>query len=472
MTLELRVLSGVRSGACERFEKSVVAVGRHPLSDFRFDATGDLDVSGRHAELREVGGVWSIHDVGSTNGTYVNGARITGAHRLADGDVIRFGANGPSAEVHLAPAGGEASGGSGAVAASPAAFSPAPLTVGAGAADSGAPAGPTPPRRDTTARIAAAVDAETRSMKRTFGIALAGVAAAGVVAFSWLQGHASARERELLALYAQSESASARLQRALAELGPRDSLFARELRQKTLGRAPDEATRQPRSRDSLRGEILLLRSLGAMDLPRVHDANDPAIAMVASDLDGTFMAGTAFGVTRSGLLITNRHVVQDESGQAARRVRVIFGNTREWLPARVVRASERDDLALLQVEGGGSYPVVAGVSRTGALARVGAPVASIGYPLAVDTPMEGSGLHVTARTTTSAGFVSKRLDDVIQIDSYAGKGSSGSPLFDVQGQVVGVIYGGAADSGGRIVYAVPAQRVAEFLGADGAAIVR
>ena len=47
-------------------------------------------------------------------------------------------------------------------------------------------------------------------------------------------------------------------------------------------------------------------------------------------------------------------------------------------------------------------------------------------------------------TTTTAGTISKRLDDVLQIDSYAGKGSSGSPVFDVRGHVVGVVYGGAA----------------------------
>ena len=67
--------------------------------------------------------------------------------------------------------------------------------------------------------------------------------------------------------------------------------------------------------------------------------------------------------------------------------------------------------------------------------------------------------------------MSKRLSDVLQIDSYAGKGSSGSPVFDVRGNVVGVIYGGEAESRGRIVYAVPAERLSAFLTAAGAASV-
>jgi S1-C subfamily serine protease len=111
------------------------------------------------------------------------------------------------------------------------------------------------------------------------------------------------------------------------------------------------------------------------------------------------------------------------------------------------------------------------VSRTARDTRVGSPVATIGYPHAIDTPMEGTGLDVRARTTTTAGTVSKRLSDVLQIDSYAGKGSSGSPVFDVRGNVVGVIYGGEAESRGRIVYAVPAERLAAFLIDAGAGAV-
>src|SRR6476469_4811818 len=122
-----------------------------------------------------------------------------------------------------------------------------------------------------------------------------------------------------------------------------------------------------------------------MNAVAVHDRNDAAVAMAASDLDGQFIAGTAFGIAKGGLMVTNRHVVRAESGNAARRLRVIFAHTTDWLPAQV--------------------------------ARVGSPVRSIGYPHAVDTPMAGSGLHVTARTSIAMGTVSKRLGDVLQMDS-------------------------------------------------------
>jgi pSer/pThr/pTyr-binding forkhead associated (FHA) protein len=53
----------------------------------------DPEVSGLHAEIQCVGGEWAIVDDGlSTNGTYVNGQRLSGRQRLKDEDLIRVGA--------------------------------------------------------------------------------------------------------------------------------------------------------------------------------------------------------------------------------------------------------------------------------------------------------------------------------------------------------------------------------------------
>lgn len=443
--LELRVTSGARSGARERFDKPVVTIGRHPLSDVRFDPHGDLEVSTRHAELRAVNGGWTIHDQQSTNGTFVNGVRVEGERALAEGDVISLGARGPKLEVAFVSAG--------------------------------------QPRRDTGARIAIAVQEQTRTMRRTAAVGGAAVIVLALAAGAMWQRQSKAREQLLLAEIARSESTSTALQRKVAELAPHDSAFARDLA--TRAAEHQAALQQGRAtgtkgsagnvellRQRLRADAVVQQSLAQMNAVAVHDRNDAAVAMVASDLDGQFIAGTAFGIAKGGLMVTNRHVVRAESGNAARRLRVIFANTNEWLPAHVVRMDDASDLALIQLDVPGSYPVVAGVSRDGAQARVGSPVLSIGYPHAVDTPMEGSGMHVTARTSIAMGTVSKRLGDVLQMDSYAGHGSSGSPVFDAQSNVVGVVYGGAPESGGRIVYAVPAEKLAAFVGADAPGILR
>ena len=341
------------------------------------------------------------------------------------------------------------------------------------------PAGATaPPRRATSERIAEAVEEETASLRRMFGLAIGALLVIAVVAGALWQRRGSARERELLALIAQSESASVPLKRTVAAMQARDSQFSRLLaerdsiisgemraRRRMAGTSSPEVIAALSER--VAEETRLRQAITRMDFPRVHDLNDAAVAMIASDLDGTFIAATAFAVSADGALVTNRHVVRSPSGRPPRRIRVLFANTTEWRPARLVRVSETDDLALLQVDEGVPFPVVAGVSRAARETRVGSPVATIGYPHAVDTPMEGAGLDVRARTTTTAGTVSKRLADVLQIDSYAGKGSSGSPVFDVNGFVVGVIYGGEAESRGRIVYAVPAERLAAFVASAG-----
>ena len=453
MTIELRIVSGARAGQRARFDKSLVTVGRHPLSDLQFDPDADLDVSTRHAELRETNGAWTVVDQGSTNGTFVNGERIAGQRRLFSGDTLTLGENGPRMEVHVADA-------------------PRPTVAAVGAA-SGAP------RRDTGARIAEAVQAETASLKRLFALAVGSLLVIVVVAGTLWQRRTSSRERELLALIARSESASVPLRRTVEAMQARDSQFSRllaeresvlsgELRRSRRRLSATSPESMAAMSERVADETRLRQAITQMDFPRVHDLNDAAVAMIASDLDGTFVAATAFSISPDGLLVTNRHVVRPSSGRAPRRIRVLFANTTEWRPARLVRVSDREDLALLQVDVGAPFPVVAGVSRAGRDARVGAPVATIGYPHAVDTPMEGAGLDVRARTTTTAGTVSKRLDDVLQIDSYAGKGSSGSPVFDVRGYVVGVIYGGEPESKGRIVYAVPAERLAAFLADAGA----
>lgn len=71
-----------------RLTGSVTRIGRGADTDIRIDDPG---VSRHHAEVR-IGADTVLRDLGSTNGTYVNGERLTADHRLADGDIISIGA--------------------------------------------------------------------------------------------------------------------------------------------------------------------------------------------------------------------------------------------------------------------------------------------------------------------------------------------------------------------------------------------
>lgn len=465
------MLSGSRRGQRESFDKSLVAIGRHPLSDLRFDPDADRDVSSKHAELRTVNGRCVVVDMNSTNGTFVNGERIAGERELRQGDVVSFGEEGPQVEIRMGGTSARVSAG-----AIPAA------AVGRVSVDDRAGVSrshPSPPAGSTTERIAVAVKHQTRQLKRMLVAAtvllLVGVGAIFLIGQS---GERKARE-QMLALEQRNDSLERAFKSGMTEVN-RSLVSALEdarreasrLRAQLRTGSPADVEALSRQLSSLEQKRQVMLSSGK-DFSYVDSVNRRAVTMLAVEkADGSLEGGSGFAVTSDGLVVTNRHVVLDKSGARPKRIGVIFNDTREWLPATVVKWSEGADLALLKIEGGGPYPTVAGVSRSANNVRVGSPVAIIGYPLSLDTPMEGEGVNVKATSTLGPGTISKLLEEVVQIDAFAGSGSSGSPLFDARGNVVGIIWGGNPESGGRIVYAVPSEKLIALLPANAQGIVK
>jgi pSer/pThr/pTyr-binding forkhead associated (FHA) protein len=84
----LLVQRGPTSGARFLLDADVTTVGRSPGNDIFLD---DVTVSRKHAEFRRGGGVFSVRDVGSLNGTYVGKDRIDGEVPLRTGDEVQVG---------------------------------------------------------------------------------------------------------------------------------------------------------------------------------------------------------------------------------------------------------------------------------------------------------------------------------------------------------------------------------------------
>ena len=79
--------SGPKAGSRYGLESEVTSVGRHRSADILLD---DVTVSRRHVEVDRTGDRYVVRDIGSLNGTYLNGDRIESAE-LHDGDELQIG---------------------------------------------------------------------------------------------------------------------------------------------------------------------------------------------------------------------------------------------------------------------------------------------------------------------------------------------------------------------------------------------
>ena len=456
MRIELRILSGARAGQTEVFDQPSIVIGRKPSSDLRFDTHQDLDVSATHGEIIERGGRFFVADHRSTNGTFVNGQPVHAETEIKDGDIIAFGENGPTVEVR---AKGDPTG------KTPAIPRTGPSKI----------VKPLPPSNMSThERVAVAVKEQTRGMKTMLIGSMIGLGALAIAAYWFGHKEASLQVAELTRLVAQTESTTNALR---IRTRTRDTSFANALaRHSDSLRTKVQTITAGGSESELAAlKLELQRSratqqgLASLDFSSIPAKNDNAIAFLISELDGVLYGGTAFAVTPSGLMVTNAHNVRSATGAAPTQLEIQFANTATRLPARVVKVSEdtTEDLALIQIVGKGPYPTVAGVSGSGDV-KVGSPLITIGFPLSLGLTQQGN----IVKTTLVAGPASKHIPTLLQIDSYGTHGSSGAPVFDIRGYVVGVVWGGPPGGEARVVYAVPSDRLVAFMGSLGRSIVR
>jgi len=455
MDAEFRYLDGAFAGQVRIVRKDFATVGRHPSADLPFDASRDLDVSGRHAAVFRQSGRWMVRDLGSSNGTWVNGTRLKGDRALSPGDVLRFGSGGP--QLRFQPATGDAP----TVPATAIAPPDVPLSKAKGRASTG---------HRTTERIRAEVHRQTAGWKRTT-IALAVIAllassALGVLAVRRSRAVAELRHRllsetdSLLEHLRGASSSVAALQAELARAREETS----RLRAGIVDRGTDREALDSFS-ERLRGSLPTRRGLlGAarFDQGAIDSANGEAVGVVVSELPGgRSIAGTGFAVVArgdTGWIVTARHLVVDSAGRRALRLGFLFNGSSQNFRARLVGVADSADLALLMVRVRGGVPAVRGF---GDMLRGGDPVAALGFPVGLDPA--GRWRSEGVRAVGFTGTTRRVGPDLVEIDSYGVSGSSGSPLFAADGRVVGMVFGGDPASAGRIVYAVPAKAVEQLL---------
>jgi S1-C subfamily serine protease len=497
MKAQFTFQSGSRAGQIDVLSQAFILVGRHPQCELRFDPDQDLDVSARHASVSLNGELYVLRDLGSTNGTFVNGRRLTGDHVLATKDVIQFGTNGPRvtfASIPDPPPAVPAEPGENPsttvfpnvnTAPTPqAAVLPPPKVPMMGSPGSFKLPRPTPggpgiappiptPKPGATTRVRIEVQKQTRK-HRQVQLLLFGLLILVTIAYFWSN---SVNQRQLAAQRRVMLGAVDSLMAQIATLsGTAQSL------QGALDSAQAEASRlrakidasgtSGAEIDELRNQLLAatrqqknLAQAAALDAAAISAANRDAIAMVFVQFkDGRTYTGTGFGVRsdpNGGLVVTNRHVVVDSGGNLPEKVGVVFNGSNQNFRADVVEVSQDADLATIRTTVHRGIPVVKAVAA--ANAQVGEPIAIMGFPLGLDLKSGEEWHQLGVAATLTLGTVSRLLPDLLQLDSYGAQGSSGSPIFNRQGEVTGVLYGGEKGSNGRIVYAVPVDQLRTLL---------
>jgi serine protease Do len=156
--------------------------------------------------------------------------------------------------------------------------------------------------------------------------------------------------------------------------------------------------------------------------------------------------GSGFIIDPAGYIVTNNHVIADSDDVMVQ----IEDGSQANLKAKIIGRDNKTDLALLKVEAGHPLPFVkwGDSDKT----RVGDWVVAIGNPFGLGGTVTAGIVSARARQLNAGPY-----DDFLQTDAAINKGNSGGPMFNMDGQVIGVnsaIYSPTGGSVG-IGFAIP-----------------
>jgi serine protease Do len=162
--------------------------------------------------------------------------------------------------------------------------------------------------------------------------------------------------------------------------------------------------------------------------------------------------GSGFIIDPAGYIVTNNHVIAD-----ADQITVILHDNTN-LKATVVGRDTKTDIALLKVNAG--EPLTAATWGNSDAARVGDWVLAIGNPFGLGGSVTAGILSARQRDINSGPY-----DDFLQTDAPINRGNSGGPMFNMDGQVIGINTAIYSPSGGSIGigFAIPSELAEEVV---------
>jgi serine protease Do len=162
--------------------------------------------------------------------------------------------------------------------------------------------------------------------------------------------------------------------------------------------------------------------------------------------------GSGFVIDPSGVVITNNHVIGD-----ANDIVIIFNDGRK-LKAKVIGKDSKVDVAVLKVES--DKPLKTVKFGDSDKMRVGDGVMAVGNPFGLGETVTSGIVSARNRNIDSGPY-----DDFLQTDASINKGNSGGPLFNMQGDVIGINTAILSPSGGSIGigFATPSSTVVPII---------
>ena len=168
--------------------------------------------------------------------------------------------------------------------------------------------------------------------------------------------------------------------------------------------------------------------------------------------------GSGFIISADGYVVTNNHVVSPTGRGTVEEITVTMPDGTEY-NAELVGTDPQSDLAVLKINRGADFPFVE--FGDSAQARPGDWVVAIGNPFGLGGTVTSGIVSAVYRNTGQGGA----YDRYIQTDAAINRGNSGGPLFDMQGNVIGINNAIFSPSGGSvgIGFAIPAEIAAPIV---------
>jgi hypothetical protein len=206
---------------------------------------------------------------------------------------------------------------------------------------------------------------------------------------------------------------------------------------------------------------LVPHAVGAQPPDRAEVIRRGKAATALVEITARKSHATAFCVHASGLFLTNEHAVRHAGlGGAVTLITEPGRKTQQVHSARVVRADRDLDLALLRVEGGGTFPDLALGSSDGLTELT--EIVALGFPFGKSLALEKDTYPAISVNRGQITALRQKGGELwrIQLDAVLNPGNSGGPVLDGKGKVIGVVVSGVL--GAQVNFAIPVSHVRRF----------